>query len=114
MLVNVWATWCAPCVREVPELVRFADSARDRVDVVGVLTEDEPSLGLEFARQFNMNYTSVVDRDGAVLRAFSPGPPTTLFLAPDGTLEYVKRGQVTDAATLRALVREHLGVDVAG
>lgn len=113
-LVNIWATWCAPCVREVPELVAFADQARGQVDVVGVLTQDEQSLGLEFARQFAMNYTSVVDDDGAVLRRFSPGPPTSLFLSEDGTLAFVQRGEIKDAAALRALVREHLGFDVPG
>lgn len=113
MLVNVWATWCAPCVREVPELVALARDGAGKVDLLGVLTEDTEGNGLEFARQFAMRYPSVVDTEGVVMRAFSPGPPVTLFLDATGQLRYVQRGEIKDSQTLRALVRDHLGVDVA-
>jgi thiol-disulfide isomerase/thioredoxin len=108
-LVNVWATWCSPCVREVPELVELA--AAGRVDVVGVLTQDTARNGLEFARQFGMRYPSVVDDGGVVMRAYSPGPPVTLFLDAGGRVRHVQRGEIRDSKTLRALVRQHLAVD---
>lgn len=111
-LVNLWATWCAPCVREVPLLDAFAEQARGAVDVVGVLTQDQQRLGLQFARQLAMSYTSLVDDDGAALRTFSPGPPVTLFLAADGSLRFVQRGEITNAGAMRALVRKHLDVDI--
>jgi thiol-disulfide isomerase/thioredoxin len=112
MLVNVWATWCSPCVREVPELIALARAGTGQLDVLGVLTQDEETNGLEFARQFTMNYTSVVDDDGTVMRKFSPGPPVTLFLDAGGTLRHIQRGEIKDSATLRALVRKHLGLAV--
>ncbi|MCA1712243.1 MAG: TlpA family protein disulfide reductase [Actinobacteria bacterium] len=111
-LVNVWATWCGPCVREVPELVDLAQNARGRVDVVGVLTQDTPENALEFARQFGMHYPSVVDDDGTVLRKFSPGPPATLFLDASGRLKFVQRGEIKNAQALRALLRQYLQVDL--
>lgn len=113
MLVNIWATWCSPCVREVPLLVSFSKAAGDRVGLLGVLTEDEPSQALQFAQQFHMTYTSVLDGDGIVLRRFSPGPPATLFIDPAGRVVYVKRGEIHSFNDLRSLVRRHLGVDVA-
>lgn len=113
ILVNVWATWCPPCVREVPLLVDVAKDGAGMLDVVGVLTQDTPVNGLEFARQFEMNYTSLLDDDGVVMRRFSPGPPVTLFVAPDGTVRHVKRGEFKDAAELRATLKEHLDVDLA-
>lgn len=109
-LVNVWATWCAPCVREVPELVELAREGAGKVDILGVLTEDDATNGLEFARQFGMHYPSVTDRDGKVMRAFSPGPPVTLFLDATGKITFVQRGEIKNSTALRALVREHLGV----
>ncbi len=109
-LVNIWATWCPPCVEEVPDLVAFAERAGDRVGIVGVLTQDPAANGLEFARQFDMTWPSVVDDDGAVFRAFRPGPPVTLFLDADGRVLHTKSGKFADAAELEALVAEHLGV----
>jgi cytochrome c biogenesis protein CcmG/thiol:disulfide interchange protein DsbE len=114
MLVNIWATWCGPCVREVPRLIAFEKAARGRVGLLGVLTEDEPAQALLFARQFHMPYTSVEDPDGTVLRAFSPGPPATLFVNPAGDVVFVKRGEIKSVAELEGLVRAHLGVLVAG
>ncbi len=111
-LVNIWATWCPPCVEEVPDLAAFADKAGDRVAVVGVLTQDPATNGLEFARQYGMRWPSVVDDAGEVLRAFRPGPPVTLFLDAQGRVVHRRSGKFTDVAEIEALVAEHLGVQV--
>jgi cytochrome c biogenesis protein CcmG/thiol:disulfide interchange protein DsbE len=109
-LVNIWATWCGPCVREVPALVTFARRAGDRVAVVGVDTTDEDDKALTFARQYGMHYPSVVDPDGRVLRAFGGGPPITLLLDAEGTVRFRHRGELTSPDEIAALVRQHLGV----
>lgn len=113
-LVNIWATWCPPCVREVPILVEVADQSRGRLRIVGVLTQDTPRNSLEFARQFHMNYTSVVDYEGTVMRRFSSGPPVTLFVAGDGTIKHIRRGAFKHATELRQLLAQHLNVSLAG
>ncbi len=112
VLVNVWATWCAPCVREFPHLVDAAQRSGGSFDVVGVLTQDTASNGLEFARQFEMNYTSVIDDNGVVMRRFSPGPPVTLFVSADGTIKHVQRGELRSRAQLDQLLRQHLDVQL--
>jgi thiol-disulfide isomerase/thioredoxin len=111
-LVNVWATWCPPCVEEVPDLVEFAERADGRVGLVGVLTQDPARNGLEFARQFGVRYPSLVDDQGEVFRAFRPGPPVTLFLDAQGRVVHKRSGKFTDVAEIEALVAEHLGVRV--
>lgn len=111
-VVNVWASWCGPCVREVPELVAAAKAGAGRLDVVGVLTQDDERKGLDFAARTGMHYPSFVDDDGAVMRTFSPGPPVTVFLDGSGEVRYVKRGEITNGRVLEELVREHLGVDL--
>jgi thiol-disulfide isomerase/thioredoxin len=110
MLVNVWASWCPPCVEEVPALIAFADKAAGRVGVVGVATEDAQDKALTFAAQFGMRYPSVVDDDGVVLRAFRPGPPVTLFLDASGRVAYKHSGKFRSTAEIEQLVREKLGV----
>jgi thiol-disulfide isomerase/thioredoxin len=109
-LVNVWGTWCPPCVEEVPDLVAFAAKAGERVALVGVLTQDREDFGLEFARQNGMRYPSVVDDGGEVFRAFRPGPPVTLFLDAEGRVVHKRSGKFTDLREIESLVAEHLGV----
>jgi thiol-disulfide isomerase/thioredoxin len=109
-VVNIWATWCGPCVREVPALVGFAARAGDRVAVVGVDTEDEDDKALTFAKQYGMRYPSVVDPDGRVLRAYGGGPPITLLLDAQGVVKLRHRGELTSTGELVQLVQQHLGV----
>jgi len=112
MLVNIWATWCQPCVREVPLLLRFRAAAGDRIGIVGVLHEDEQGQALEFARQYGMHYPSVVDDDGRVLRAFGSGPPITLLVDATGRVRQVKRGEWASLAELTAAVDKSLGLSL--
>lgn len=109
-LVNVWATWCPPCVEEVPDLAAFAARAGDRVGLVGVLTQDSQTSALEFARQFDMTWPSVVDEQGEVFRAFRPGPPVTLFLDASGRVVHRRSGKFADVAEIERLVQHHLGI----
>jgi cytochrome c biogenesis protein CcmG/thiol:disulfide interchange protein DsbE len=113
-VVNIWATWCGPCVREIPVLQGLSERAAGKVDVVGVLHQDTRENALRFADDsslgFDMTYPSVWDDTGTVLRAFGSGPPVTLLVARDGTVAHVRRGELSGAAELDALVAEHLGV----
>jgi len=110
MLVNIWATWCSPCVREVPNLVGFASKAGGRVGVLGVDTEDESDKALTFASQYAMHYPSLVDEDGKVLRAYGSGPPITLLVDAGGQVVFTHRGELHSVAEIEQLVEEHLGV----
>jgi thiol-disulfide isomerase/thioredoxin len=114
-LVNVWGTWCPPCVREAPLLQQL--HARTRaVGVVGVLTEDTVENALHFSTDpslgFHVSYPSLDDPQGTVMRRYGSGPPITLFVTADGRIAHVQRGEMTSAAQLEALVRRHLGVAV--
>ena len=113
LLVNVWATWCGPCVREVP-LLQDLHTATDEVGVVGVLTQDTVEHGLQFAEDdslgFDMTYASVHDEQGTVMRRYGSGPPITLFVTAQGKVAHVQRGEMTSKAQLEGLVEQHLGV----
>ncbi len=112
-LVNIWGTWCGPCVREVPLLVQFAAAAGDRVAVVGVATEDSPASVYAFAKAFGVNYPQVRDDSGEVLRHFASygaGVPKTVLVRADGTIAHVQVGELTSLAAVQAVVAEYLGV----
>jgi thiol-disulfide isomerase/thioredoxin len=116
-LLNVWGSWCGPCVAEVPELIAFTEKAAGRVAVVGVDTLDDPVNALTFAAQYGMRYPSVVDDDKVVLRkagergeAVAAGPPVTLFIDAAGHIAYRHRGQFHSLAEIEKLVATHLGI----
>jgi len=112
MLVNLWATWCAPCVDEVPALVRFAAEAQGRVGVVGVVHQDSPASVYAFAQAFSVDYPLVRDDAGDVLRRYGGGPPITLLVRADGTIAHVQSGAFRDLAQIESAVARHLGVQV--
>lgn len=109
-VVNIWGTWCAPCVDEVPELVEFAERAAGKVDVVGVLTSDTARNGLAFADEFDVTYPQVLDDQGEVRSRYGAGAPLTLFLREDGTLAHVESGAMESVQEIEGLAATHLGV----
>jgi thiol-disulfide isomerase/thioredoxin len=61
VLVNFWATWCAPCRAEIPDLVKLQDKYRDRLQIIGVSEdEDGPEVVRKFATEYHVNYPIVM------------------------------------------------------
>jgi thiol-disulfide isomerase/thioredoxin len=60
-IVNFWATWCAPCLAEIPDLVALQDRYRDQLQIIGV-SQDEtgPDMVRRFAAEHRMNYPIVM------------------------------------------------------
>ena len=111
-LVNIWATWCPPCVAEVPELVAFQKRAGAAVRVVGVLTTDAPRDALLFAAQYGLHYANLDDQDGLVKRRFISALPGTLFVDRTGRVVHIQRGPFTSVGQIAAMTAQYLGVQV--
>jgi thiol-disulfide isomerase/thioredoxin len=105
-VVNLWATWCAPCRAEIPLLNRLAADGEPRgIAFVGVSVDDDPSAVDTFRRDVPIDYASVWGGREASAALHEPSVPTTLFLDASGKVVGKLRGPLTQEA-FDAKVRE--------
>jgi cytochrome c biogenesis protein CcmG/thiol:disulfide interchange protein DsbE len=95
VVVNVWASWCPPCLQELPD---FADAARrwdkEGVRFVGLAAESPPDKVVQMAERFQIPYP-IVPIDGATQRAWNATSlPSTFIIAADGTVAWSVRGAI--------------------
>lgn len=90
LLVNFWATWCAPCREEIPDLKALhSDLEEDGLTVIGVALDRKGREVVDpFVDQHEINYPIVVDAEGTAEAELGPIPglPTTILVAPDGQI----------------------------
>ena len=96
VLVNLWASWCAPCRDEMPLLQAAYERDGDRVGFLGVNTEDTPSAAASLLDDLDVTYAHVVDREKKLLAALAaPGLPVTIAVAADGRILDRQVGQMS-------------------
>jgi len=111
LVVNFWASWCPPCIAEMPDLEAVHQLTDGQVAFVGVNTQDTPDRAEALAVETGVTYDLVRDPDGALFQAFGGiGMPSTFYVDRDGNIVERHTGLLTREAMLDDL-REHLGVD---
>jgi thiol-disulfide isomerase/thioredoxin len=117
VIVNFWATRCAPCRAEIPDLVKLQEQYKEHLIIIGVLSEDEPGPHVSrFAADYKINYPIVPETKE--LSAAFPGIyalPTTFIVGPDLKVMQKHIGQIRPAQIeleTRALARLPVDVEV--
>jgi peroxiredoxin len=98
VIINFWATWCAPCRIEMPELQSVYETYQDQGLVILALNQDEPADVAEayFKDEMGLTFTPLLDENSAISTAYGNfGLPTTYFVDVDGTVAIVHRGPMT-------------------
>lgn len=106
VVFNFWATWCPPCVEEIPELVRVQEKLGVRgLQIIGIAI-DNPQKVREFSAKYRINYPVLVGELDVVDLAGAGGSrveglPFTLFLDRQGKLVGTKLGGLNEQAITR-------------
>jgi cytochrome c biogenesis protein CcmG/thiol:disulfide interchange protein DsbE len=108
VVVNFWATWCAPCWEEHPILNETSRMLGDRVKFVGVVFQDDEAKILGFLAQRGAAYPTVIDDRGKTAIAYGVGGvPETFILDANGTIVAKHDGPIS-AEQLQSYLAEVL------
>ncbi|WP_198671435.1 TlpA family protein disulfide reductase, partial [Desertihabitans aurantiacus] len=111
VVLNVWASWCAPCRAEAPDLVRAAERTSDVAQFVGInVKEENPAAEEAFLRAMEVTYPNLDDPTGEIQLAFADtlppaAIPSTLVVDAEGRVAARVLGPVTET-TLVDLVTD--------
>jgi thiol-disulfide isomerase/thioredoxin len=112
LVLNVWASWCIPCRKEMPAFQSVYLRARGVVGFLGVDYLDEADAARRLAADTGVTYPLAADPKGTeVAKLGVTALPTTLFFSADGVLRGRRFGELT-ADRLRAAIRSYLGQEV--
>lgn len=111
VVLNVWASWCPPCIAEADDLQRVWEETKgDGVQFVGINFKDQTAAARAHEKRFGVTYPSIEDPAGRVLLALRgslppQAVPSTLVLDRRGRVAARVLGQVS-TGTLRALIED--------
>ncbi|MDA8981575.1 TlpA family protein disulfide reductase [Candidatus Thioglobus sp.] len=100
LVINFWATWCAPCLKEIPAFVKFYEENSDHVEILGLDFEPvDLEIINEYVGRFSINYPIVLyneDNDSEYSNFGEiVGMPTTQIYSPEGELLHTFMGEIT-------------------
>jgi cytochrome c biogenesis protein CcmG/thiol:disulfide interchange protein DsbE len=87
VVLNLWASWCPPCVEETPSLNRLQSRAGDRVVLVGVSMDLDDAAYHRFLKQYDVKFLTVRDVKHQAINLYNPtGPPETYVIDRSGVI----------------------------
>lgn len=114
LLVNFWATWCPPCLKEIPLLVALQDEFRgDGLSIVAIAV-DEPGAVRDFVAERSINFPVLLGEETGMGTAAALGAdvfalPITALVDRSGRVVYVRTGELTETMA-RAAIADALAV----
>ena len=110
VIINFWATWCGPCVREMPAFERLKEDFGDEIGIIAVNCGDDADTVKDFVDEYGYTFPVVLDEDYEVTMLYpSNSIPYTVVLDANGKITHVSTGAY-DADTMYDRYKEALGL----
>ena len=96
VLLDFWATWCAPCIKAMPKLIKLKDKYESQGLTVVTVNEDGPRNLVKvrlFLKKHKLDFRVLLDLNSAVMNRYRINSlPATVLIAPSGEISYFHRG----------------------
>jgi cytochrome c biogenesis protein CcmG, thiol:disulfide interchange protein DsbE len=108
LVVNFWASWCPPCVAEMPEFEQVHLSRGDDVRFIGLNTQDDLEQAELLAERTGVSYDLGLDPDGALFNDFEVIAMPSTYLVDAAGVVVASHAGILTAGQLQDLIDEHL------
>lgn len=110
LVLNLWATWCAPCRRELPAFDQVSRESEDEVAIIGVNQGDDIDTASAMIDEIGIGFPQALDSTSELSRALAiTSMPSTVFVSSSGEIVETHAGEM-NADQLAALLEEHFGI----
>lgn len=107
-IINFWATWCPPCLKEIPEFIKLQDEYNDRgIQFIGIAIEDKAAVE-EYSKTIKLNYPMLIGGDQAIELSHQLGNiinavPFTLIVNRQGQIIHRQPGELSKEKILEVI-----------
>jgi len=108
VLLNFWATWCGPCVHEMPFLQQiYEERPGEEPVMLAINIGESPSQAAEFMQSYGFSFPVLLDGDTALAQRYNiQYIPTTFFINSDGIIQEIKVGSFQSKAEIEAILSQ--------
>lgn len=108
VLINFWAYWCSPCLKEFPDMQKLYENVdKDKFEIIGIHAGPYNSEAADFVNHFGITFPIVSDPDTSLKGWDIPALPMTYLINPDGKVVYQAIGPRTwDLDQMRLLISQ--------
>ena len=105
MVVNLWATWCTPCLEEMPYFEAAHRKHGSRIQFIGINISDSPTRAKKRAEELHISYLLGNDPDGSFTKSLKAiGLPLTAFFNTEGKLSTIHQGPISEETLQKSIM----------